>query len=185
MEEPQPVPGRACNGCTLCCKVMRADQLQKPAWQWCPHCVIGTGCGIHETRPGDCRSYLCEYLKNAGVPDEWYPKTSHIIIEMLDDAVNAHIYVDPDFPDAWRSEPFYSDIKDIAREALRRRARVTVHVGKEQTIVFPDRDVSFGIVEDDEEVMVVFPRASERTGFRAAAYKRKKGGPSLGKEHWR
>lgn len=185
MEEPQPVAGRSCDGCTLCCKVMRADELQKPSWQWCPHCLIGEGCGIHATRPGDCRSYLCEYLKNPGVPDDWYPKTSHMIIEMLDDGVNAHIYVDPDHPGAWRSEPYYSDIKDIAREAARRRSRVTVHVGREQIVVFPDRDVAFGIVADDEEVMVVFPPAKDKTGFRAAAYKRKKGGPSLGPEHWR
>jgi hypothetical protein len=103
---------------------------------------------------------------------------------MLDDAVNAHVYVDPDHPEVWRSEPFYSDIKDAAREAAKRRCRVTVHVGKAQTIVFPDRDVDFGIIEDDEEVMVVFPPKAG-SNLRGAAYKRKIGGPSLGPEHWR
>jgi hypothetical protein len=184
MQQPHPIAGRSCDGCTLCCKVMRADELQKPSWQWCPHCVIGKGCGIYETRPGDCRVYLCEYLTNPGVSEAWYPKTSHMIIEVLDDGINAHVYVDPDHPEMWRTEPFYSDLKGSAREAVKRRCRLTVHVGKAQTIVFPDRDVAFGIVEADEEVMVVFPKSSE-SKLRAAAYKRKIGGPSLGPEHWR
>lgn len=184
MKQTRPVAGRSCDGCTLCCKVIRVDELQKPQWQWCPHCLVGKGCGIHARWPEVCGAYFCEYLKNPGVSKAWYPKTSHMVIEVLDDGATAHIYVDPDHPEIWRTEPYYSDLKASAREAVKVRCRLTVHVGKAQTIIFPDRDVEFGIVEADEEVMVVFPPKSV-SKVRAAAYKRKIGGPSLGPEHWR
>jgi hypothetical protein len=106
-----------------------------------------------------------------------------MVIEVVEDGTNAHVYVDPDHPDAWRAEPFYSDLKASARDGIKLGCRLTVHVGKAQTIVFPDRDVEFGIVEADEEVIVVFPDQSEPRS--PAAYKRKIGGPSLGPEHWR
>jgi hypothetical protein len=163
---------------------MRVDELQKPQWQWCPHCLVGKGCGIYASRPEECRVYLCEYLQNPDVSPAWYPKTSHMIIEVIEDRTKAHVYVDPDHPEVWRSEPFYSDLKDSAREALKFRCRLTVHVGRAQTIIFPDRDVEFGIVEPDEEIIVVFPKKTEAK-VRAAAYKRKIGGASLGPEHWR
>lgn len=185
MEQSESDSDRACDGCTLCCKVIRVDVLNKPQWQYCPHCVVGTGCGIHATRPDDCRAWFCEYLMNPGVADYWYPKTSHMVIEVLDDGINAHVYVDPHFPDAWREEPYYSDLKGSAQEAVKRNSRITVHIGTRQIVVFPDRDVEFDRVEADEEVVVVFPPKEEKTGFRVAAYKRKQGGPSLGPEHWR
>lgn len=179
-----PDSARSCDGCTLCCKVIRVDVLQKPQWQYCPHCVVGKGCGIYDTRPEDCRAWMCEYLTNPGMADHWYPKTSHMVIEVVADGTSAHVYVDPDHADSWRAEPYYSDLKESAREAVKRRCRITVHVGSEQTIVFPDRDVAFGVVAPDEEVIVVFP-PRKKGAPRAAAYKRKIGGPSLGPEHWR
>jgi hypothetical protein len=184
MPQSQPAPGRACDGCTLCCKVIRVDVLAKPQWQYCPHCVVGQGCGIHATRPDDCRAWFCEYLKNPGMADDWYPKTSHMVIEVLDDGINAHVYVDPDHPDAWTTEPYYSDLKASAEEAVKRRSRITVHVGTRQIILFPDRDVVFDNVAADEEVIVVFPSKAEDRR-RWAAYQRKIGGDSLGPEHWR
>ena len=59
------------------------------------------------------------------------------------------------------------------------------HGGDVGAVHEAERRARGGIVEDDEEVMVVFPPAKEKTGFRAAAYKRKKGSPGLGREHWR
>ena len=43
----QPAPGRECGACTLCCKVFDVPVLEKPAGQWCKHCLPGRGCGIH------------------------------------------------------------------------------------------------------------------------------------------
>ena len=59
-----------CGGCTLCCKVMGVPSISKPASQWCKHCRTGFGCGIYETRPGECRNFICGYLSIPALPEE-------------------------------------------------------------------------------------------------------------------
>lgn len=52
-----------CDGCTVCCKVMKIRELDKAANTWCQHCRIGVGCGTYETRPESCRVYECVWLQ--------------------------------------------------------------------------------------------------------------------------
>lgn len=53
---------RTCGGCTACCKTHQIEELQKPANQWCAHCVVGKGCGVYEERPPSCRDYACVWI---------------------------------------------------------------------------------------------------------------------------
>src|SRR5262245_44459275 len=80
-DEQKPVPGRACDGCTMCCKLMSIKELQKPAQSWCEHCDIGVGCRIYEQRPGDCRKFLCGWLGDERVGDEWRPSRTKMVIK--------------------------------------------------------------------------------------------------------
>jgi Fe-S-cluster containining protein len=50
---------RACGDCTLCCKFMAIEELEKRAGAWCVHCEPGTGCRIYAQRPGECRTFDC------------------------------------------------------------------------------------------------------------------------------
>jgi hypothetical protein len=45
------VAGRSCAGCTMCCKLLSVEPLNKPRQQWCSHCDIGVGCEIYVTCP--------------------------------------------------------------------------------------------------------------------------------------
>jgi hypothetical protein len=56
--------------CTLCCRLMDVDELDKPADKWCEHCQVGTGCRIYEDRPKTCRGWSCQWLAR---PDR-YPE---------------------------------------------------------------------------------------------------------------
>lgn len=67
------VPGRQCNGCTECCRVIAVTELQKPPNTACTHCT-GTSCAIYETRPLTCRGWACEWwLGRLGLTDSQRP----------------------------------------------------------------------------------------------------------------
>ena len=53
------VPGRDCAGCTMCCKLLRVEELDTPPLSWCPHCSVRTGCSIYDDRPTECRQFYC------------------------------------------------------------------------------------------------------------------------------
>lgn len=53
-------PNRKCGECSLCCKALRVDPLDKPTGVWCKH--ARPGCGIYETRPEECQNFNCLWL---------------------------------------------------------------------------------------------------------------------------
>ena len=78
-EEPTPVaPVRSCGSCSLCCKLLVIDELDKPPDTWCPHCKPGRGgCSIYADRPPSCRLFRCGWLDSKGsVGDEWIPRAA-------------------------------------------------------------------------------------------------------------
>jgi Fe-S-cluster containining protein len=63
IREAAPATDRACGSCSLCCTVLRVDELAKLGGTDCPHQRSEGGCGIYERRPGICRSYRCLWLR--------------------------------------------------------------------------------------------------------------------------
>ncbi len=65
---------RTCGACSLCCSVLRVDELSKPAGVDCEHQLAEGGCAIHATRPAICRAYHCLWLsgglEEADRPDQ-------------------------------------------------------------------------------------------------------------------
>ena len=64
---------RACGSCSLCCKLLRIEELQKLPGDWCVHVLRGKGCGIYESRPAPCRSFLCYWMLQPKLDDAWRP----------------------------------------------------------------------------------------------------------------
>jgi hypothetical protein len=146
---------RGCDGCTLCCKVMRAPTLPKPANSWCPYCKVGVGCSIYETRPTECAGFLCGYLLIPGLGPEWKPAVSHLVIVGGIDDGRINIVVDPARPDAWQRQPYYRVLKDWARRALAQHKQTVLTIGQRSIVLLADRDVDVGIVGADEVITVV------------------------------
>jgi len=144
---PRVVPGRECGTCTLCCKVMAIDELGKPPGVWCQHIVRNKGCKIYETRPAECRSFYCHWMLEKSLPAEWKPERAKFAL-----VVNAggHVtaFVDPGFPGAWRSEPYYGVFKRWAAEGVRASpARlVLARIGTRGVVILPDREIDVGTV---------------------------------------
>jgi hypothetical protein len=88
--------------------------------QWCPHAKPGHGCVIYPRRPEACREFHCMWLINEKFPDYWYPKTAKIVINTMNENGVSYVafVVDPAYPNRWREDPWFSDIKKTAQIGL-------------------------------------------------------------------
>ncbi|HUJ45812.1 MAG TPA: hypothetical protein VLV55_01670 [Rhizomicrobium sp.] len=144
---------RSCDGCTLCCKVMRVDApIDKPMNEWCRHCVPAQGCSIHETRPQVCRSFHCLWLIDGTLDENWQPERCHMVLWLDLEGRRLNANVDEDHPDAWRKEPNYTQLKNIAAWGMPQGGQVVVHVGQETFVILPDRHVALGRIAADEYI---------------------------------
>jgi|SRR5215468_8732406 len=136
--------GRQCGGCSLCCFMLDVVELAKPQNMWCPNCRLGEGCAIYHDRPGICRGYTCAWLVNGSWPDYWYPLQSKMIIDfeaLPDRPVTLRVHCHPSYPDVWRQEPYFTDLKRRAERGQTgpNRYRVMIGNGREWThLVLPD-----------------------------------------------
>ena len=123
------VPGRSCGDCTLFCKLMGVPSLKKPVDTWCVHCETTGGCAIYDARPGVCRDFYCGYLTDRTLGEVWKPSESKFVMVPSYKHNCVMVHVDPQRPDAWRREPYFSALKNLARKAAPHRGQVLIRVG--------------------------------------------------------
>ena len=121
----------------MCCKLPPIAALGKPADRWCTHCRPGKGCTIYESRPQPCRSFGCSWLAVPAVGDHWYPLKSKMVVQIAEVAddnydVFVDVHVDKGAPDAWRAEPYYSELQRMSAAA---RTLVRVFYGSRTWIM--------------------------------------------------
>lgn len=77
----EPDPTRSCGSCSLCCKVMSVNELEKPADRWCPHAKPGVlhACRIYADRPHGCRVFHCLWRLGIGRPED-RPDKTHLVL---------------------------------------------------------------------------------------------------------
>ena len=149
------VPGRSCGTCTMCCKLLDIDVLEKPRGVWCQHCNPKAGCTAYETRPQACRGFYCGYLRIADLDERWKPAKAKFLINFEERANRIAIHADAERAGAWRIEPYYSTIKQWAANAARTGGTVIVWAGDKVTLVLPDREKELGAVRDDQVIVPV------------------------------
>jgi len=159
------VAGRSCGTCTLCCKTMRIEELNKPVGQWCQHCSPGTGCKIYESRPGGCRDFYCAYLLSPHLGEEWKPERSKMVLVIDEDGMRMVAYVDSQRPSAWKSEPYYSHLKQWSKNALSRGGQVIANVNRHVYLIMPNEDIDLGVLEEDDVVEIAGARDVAGTHF--------------------
>lgn len=142
------VAGRTCEGCALCCKLYEIPMLPKPVQTWCPHCAGQQTCSIYDARPQQCRDFFCHYRLDAAVPEHWKPSLSHMALRSDPTGIRILVDVDSDYPDIWKSEPYYSDLKKWSANRLKAGFQVFVQVGGRSIAILPDRDEDLGEVGD-------------------------------------
>ncbi len=106
-----------CGTCTMCCKLLGIIELDKAAGQWCTHCAIGTGCKIYDTRPADCRTYMCVWrdFREQGhpIPEELRPDRCGVIIDAALNGRDHYVRVDATKPDAWKKPIVQAFVKNL------------------------------------------------------------------------
>lgn len=152
------VPGRTCGTCSLCCKVLRIVELDKPAGQWCVHCRPGKGCGIHAVRPYVCRGAYCEWMIAKGLSSEWKPERAKFALFVTNGGRRLTAHVDPGHPQAWRRSPYYENFKQWALDGVQKAPDmhlVDVMIGERTIVVLPDREVDLGRIAEGETVSLL------------------------------
>jgi hypothetical protein len=149
----------------MCCKLLSIEALNKPRLQWCTHCDIGAGCKIYQERPAECRAFTCGYLADAGIGEHWKPLKSKMVVSRATNANWIVVYVDADRSDAWRKEPYYTDLKNWARAAVQKQAQVLVSQGRDMIVVTPDGETNLGEIRDDQMIITRRRRGSGIGGF--------------------
>ena len=150
---PEIVEGRSCEGCGLCCMVPEVHEIEKPLGTWCQHCSTRKRCDIYETRPQECRDFHCGYLTLPSIGEAWKPSKSKIILTAENDGNRVLALVDPGRPDAWRKEPFYSQLKAWAEAAAPHAGQVVVRINRRAIVILPGEDVDLGDVGPDEAIV--------------------------------
>ena len=150
----QPAPGRACGSCTMCCKVLEIADLSKAAGKWCVHVKPGRGCGVYDTRPGVCREFYCDWMVDARYGPDWKPDTAKFAISPLTQGTNLLIAVDPNFPNAWRKEPYHRQIREWVKACEAMGKFVLVRIGQRCIALLPDKDVELGAVGVNDDLFV-------------------------------
>ena len=129
------VAGRSCGSCTLCCRLPEIDAFSKPANVPCSNCIHARGCAIYQDRPQLCRDFLCLWMISEGLTEEWHPSHSHMMIYAQGPQIT--VLVDPAYPDAWRHEPYISQLRQWASDASLAGGYVIVFAGEEVSKISP------------------------------------------------
>jgi len=151
---PAIIPGRNCNGCALCCKLPNIPALNKPADQWCNFCSTRKQCDAYDTRPQECADFHCMYLTSAQVGEEWKPLKSRMLLISGEDGKRLTMIVDPARPDAWKQEPYYSQLKAWARFGEKNGTHILVSVNRRVFVIYGNRDVDLGVISETDSVSV-------------------------------
>jgi hypothetical protein len=130
---------------------MAIEELAKPADLWCSHCKPGRGCLIYADRPAECQAFSCLWLVDDQLDRHWKPSKSKLVLTTSEDGIE--IRCDPGFPDAWREEPFRSEIRQWAVSGETRNMTVVVVSSQKLILVTPDREFDPGVVGPDERIV--------------------------------
>jgi hypothetical protein len=90
-------------------------------------------------------------LVNDLLDQQWKPSKSTLVLTTSEDGIE--IRCDPGFPDAWRKEPFRSEIHEWAVSGETHDVTVVVIVGQKMTLITPDREFDLGVVRPDERIV--------------------------------
>lgn len=154
--EPAPalVTGRSCGTCSLCCKVLAVEALNKPSGQWCVHAAPGRGCQIHEARPQACREFFCVWLTDPNLGPEWKPEVARFVLSSDSQHRALVVLADAGMPLAWKREPYCGALRRMSESLFRLDRKVLVNLRGQVTVVLPDREVALGVLPPGEDIVI-------------------------------
>ncbi len=163
----QPVAGRSCGSCTMCCKSFDVHELSKPAGKMCDNCSPGKGCKIWDIRPKTCADFLCQWILDKRYPDNWRPDISKFILKNSDDGRIFAVVLDRTYRDHWKKEPYYSFFKKQAAALLEDNKYLMVGDSVNQILILPEEEVIIGPIDANIPFHVDIAKLHGKTRYRA------------------
>ena len=151
MQDTMTAPARTCGSCTLCCKVFKIAELDKPAGRWCTHVRAGAGCSIHDEKPVSCQVFQCLWLSAPTLSDEWKPERARFVVS-VESGGALQVTLDPAQPTAWRKEPYHSQIRRWAEHGVNIRRPVLLMIGERASVVLPNSEIEVGELRPGDQV---------------------------------
>ena len=142
---------RSCGTCSLCCKVIGIAALQKPPGRWCGNVAEGVGCTIHDQAPAECRRFFCSWIMTPTLDEDWRPDRCNLVL-WTNKSNRVIVDVDADFPDAWRNEPHYGQLKLWSDRSDPGSLEILVRVQGRVIVVFPEIDIDLGLHDKSEAI---------------------------------
>lgn len=131
---------RTCGTCSLCCTVLRVDDLAKLGGRPCMHQRSEGGCGVYDRRPGICRAYRCAWL-NGAFRDGDRPDGLGAVLDFVPRGDSVRLVVRQADPGAFAGS---TRLQEIAEET---RASMTVEIRDVADVLDPERP--FRVLQPD------------------------------------
>jgi hypothetical protein len=144
VSETREAPARACGECSLCCTLLRVDELAKLGGTPCVHQRAEGGCAIHPRRPGICRRYRCLWLSGALDAGD-RPDRLGAVLDLASRGGLPELVVHEREPGAFDASPRLREI------AERYRASMPVRVLASADVLDPERPVRVLLPGGDEQ----------------------------------
>jgi hypothetical protein len=132
---------------------MGVAELEKPQNVWCRHLVMGSGCGIYETRPEACRQFYCRWMKDPTLGPEWKPNKSKMVLAHLAEH-QLSVYVDSGAAGVWRKQPYLSDLVAMAKTGLKNNAIIKIMEQGRTYVLLPNRIVDLGMLDPRDHIVL-------------------------------
>jgi hypothetical protein len=81
----------------------------------------------------------------------WKPNKSKLVLTTSEDGIE--VRCDPGFPDAWRKEPFRTEIREWALSGETLDMTIVVIIGQRMILVTPELEFDLGLVQPDERIV--------------------------------
>jgi len=121
---------RSCGDCGLCCKLLGVQAIDKSPGKWCAHFKRGAGCRIYGERPQACAGFICYWLRAPNLDEAWRPDRAGFVLHVSDFGRTLNVEADPARPNAWREEPYRSQIQAWADKGGARALQLLVWIGR-------------------------------------------------------
>jgi hypothetical protein len=132
---------KVCGECTLCCKVYEIEDFEKKPGTVCHHVRPEGGCGVWGLHPKICQEFKCLWLKHDDMNGQWRPDHAGFVLRLEPNGTTLAIDVDHDRPDAWKREPYYSQIKLWSEVMPKNEGLVLVYAPEGLYVVTPMEDL--------------------------------------------
>ena len=136
-------PVRRCGECTLCCTVLRVDEIGKLGGEPCAHQGAG-GCAIHASRPAVCRGYRCLWLRG-GLDEADRPDRLGAVVDLVHPDALPTLYVREAMPGAFEGSPRLREIAERHREGM------SVRIVTAGDVLDPERPVRVLLAGGEEQ----------------------------------